>query len=85
MESNSYAETVRKLKQDPIIRQMAAEATGAYLRRPSEYVHTEDGGKTPRYTFMATALDTYKRRGGLIEGHMGGPARAIIEIIKEGS
>ncbi|WP_433242593.1 hypothetical protein [Actinomadura nitritigenes] len=76
--SADYDETVTKLMADPIIRDMAK---GLANEKLADLQHDETG--TPRHGFMMPALDEYKRRGGKIESHIGGPAEALLRILNE--
>lgn len=64
-----YAETIKKLKADPIIQEMAASI-------PADFDLTS-------WNFMTRSLDVYKERGGVVETHIGGPAEAIAELVAE--
>jgi hypothetical protein len=80
IEAAHYQETRDALAKDPIIQAMATELSNLDL--VAEATH-ESGN--PRYEFMLGALREYKRRGGTIQTHIGGPAEAILAIVKAGS
>lgn len=67
--SPEYAKTIKKLKADPIIQEMAASI-------PEKFDITS-------WNFMTRSLDVYKERGGVVETHIGGPAEAIAELVAE--
>jgi len=69
IKAEHYAETVKKLKADPIIQEMAASV-------PDKFDVTS-------WDFMIRSLEEYQKRGGTIETHIGGPAEAI-EALKRG-
>lgn len=77
LESDDYRKTREALKADPIIRDMA----GGVRDHPLDELQHEDGN--PRWEFMSAALEEYKSRGGKIATHIGGPAEAILMILKE--
>jgi hypothetical protein len=70
-----YGETEAALADDPIIRAMAWEI-------PADTAATMLDGD-PNWTFMQASLDEYKRRGGTIPTHIGGPARAVQAVLRE--
>jgi hypothetical protein len=83
IESDSYREEERELKEDPIIRALAAEVregldAGAVDR--AEFM-TEDGHA--RHGFMLGAKNEYHKRGGTKARTIGGPARAVLALLKE--
>lgn len=73
-----YTDTENALKADPIIKDMA----GGVSHLPMDKLIHSDG--TARHNFMMGALDEYKARGGKIPTHIGGPANAILSILKAG-
>jgi hypothetical protein len=77
IEAEHYGQTRRALQADPIIGAMAAELRGMPA---GQLVHEESG--TPRHEFMMGALREYQRRGGQIGTHIGGPAEAILALLK---
>lgn len=68
IEAEHYEETRRALMADPIIIDMAVVV-------PKEW----DCGS---WSFMQNALALYKKRGGTIPTHIGGPAEAIERLVK---
>lgn len=78
IEADHYRETRAALARDPIIRQMARELPDDWRLR----FHGPND-RTMSYHFMTQALDEYKRRGGTISTHIGGPAEAIFQVRKE--
>lgn len=78
IEHPRYQEIVELLKADPIIIGMFEElrTTG---EKPSDLT-SEEG--TPLWAFMQSSLETYKKRGGQIPSHLGGPARAILQLMQ---
>jgi hypothetical protein len=79
IESEDYGKTRALLKRDPIIKAMANEIT--LTGGPVDAFAHESG--TPKFPFMKSALDEYHKRGGKVETHIGGPAEAILELLKE--
>lgn len=79
IEAAHYGETRRALMADPIIVAMAEELEG--LPWHKDLCHEDR--TTPRFEFMMGALDEYKRRGGTIGSHIGGPAEAILALLRE--
>jgi len=77
IEAEHYGQTRKALKADPIIRDMAGGLAGVPM---SELVHEEG---TPRHEFMMAALREYQARGGQIGTHIGGPAEALLELLRE--
>jgi hypothetical protein len=75
IEDEHYGETRRALMADPIIRDMAE---GVRHMATWDLAHA-DGA--PRFEFMNGALREYKRRGGTIPTHIGGPAEAILALL----
>jgi hypothetical protein len=71
-----YDDTVEKLKADPIIVQMAHEMDGYSL----DELEWPSG---PRHEFMMATLHEYKSRGGEIGSHIGGPAEAILQLLRK--
>lgn len=76
--ANHYGETIKALMEDEHIKAMAEEIMTCG-HPPSEM--TNDDGD-PKFSFMRKALDEYHARGGQIGTHIGGPAHAIIRILK---
>jgi hypothetical protein len=70
IESDEYREEVAALMGDPIVKELAREAT-ALVADPTEY---------QSHHFMGAALDEYHRRGGENARTIGGVARAIAAI-----
>ena len=88
IEDDSYRETREKLKTDVIIQGMAAEMLNQMQKEGmdakamlADLTHG-DPDYSPNSDFMMLALREYKRRGGTIATHIGGPAEAILTIIK---
>jgi len=77
IEASHYGETRAALKADPIIQDMA----GGCKHIPLAELAYEDGG--PKGDFMMAALREYNARGGAIPTHIGGPAEAILELLRE--
>lgn len=80
--SDRYQQVEKALSEDPIIAEMAKEIQDGIEAghvSQSNFVHSD--GSTPRWEFMQRALDEYKKRGGTIESHIGGPARAVLAIV----
>ena len=73
--STDYGETEKQLMQDPIIIAMKKELDG--YSKFSKYLH-ESG--QPTFIFMTRALNEYHDWGGTIPTHIGGPARAILNL-----
>lgn len=73
----SHGEVEEALAADPIIQDMAK---GLYGHPYNELAH--EGG-APRHEFMGAANDEYRKRGGLIEGHMGAVGRALLLVLKQ--
>jgi hypothetical protein len=65
--SSKYKEIESALAADPIIRQMAQEIPA--------------GIDMTSMAFMSAAGKEYRRRGGKISGHIGGPAAAIASLV----
>lgn len=77
IQANHYGKTVKALKADPIIIGMVEGVSNV----PMDQLQHEDG--TPRHNLMMRALDEYHRQNGKIDTHIGGPAEAILELLKE--
>ncbi|WP_149264270.1 hypothetical protein [Actinomadura sp. K4S16] len=75
--SADYDETVAKLILDQIIQDMAK----GLAKEPLSELEHEGGGA--RHEFMMAALDEYKKRGGQIQTHIGGPAEALLKILHQ--
>lgn len=89
IESNEYGETRKALKEDPIIQNMAAEIQRCMNLNAALAAFTHNGtqrgtneGDGPTFNFMTRALDEYAKRGGNVGTHIGGPAEAILAILK---
>lgn len=76
IEAEHYGETRARLVADPIIQQMAHELRDMDV---AELVHASG---TPRHEFMMAALREWQTRGGDGNTHIGGPAEAILEILR---
>lgn len=74
-----YAETEKRLTQDPIVIAMAEELRDAVPR--TEMVHPGPPGDTLRFEFMQAANKEYRKRGGTDGGHIGAVGRAIINVL----
>lgn len=79
IEAEKYRETRAALAEDPIIQALATELPPDW-RLQFTHGGTDD---QPNYNFMCRALDEYKRRGGTIKTHIGGPAEAVIAVRKK--
>ena len=77
IESEDYRRTRLALMADPIIQWMEQDIS----RLPDHEIMQEDD-ETPTYNFMIGALEQYKRLGGEIRTHIGGPAEAVIMLRK---
>lgn len=75
MSANTYAQTIEKLAEDPIIIKMASEMQHVHLE---EFMYPNGG---PTWQFTQAALDTYQQRGGEIPTHIGGPAAAVLKLL----
>lgn len=89
IEANHYRETRAKLVADPIIQAMAAEIQQRVTLEEALAYFTHNGtrrgtdeGDGPTHRFMGQALDEYKKRGGTVDTHIGGPAEAVLIILK---
>jgi hypothetical protein len=69
IEADHYRETRAKLKADPILQGMVQE-----LRDDDVCACQVD---------MNAALQEYKRRGGTVQTHIGGPVQAIRELMRD--
>jgi hypothetical protein len=83
LESEDYEQTRQALVKDQHIIDMANELMEFGHHPIEELVHQES--ETPRHEFMMTALREYHSRAGdnSIETHIGGPAEAVIRLMKE--
>lgn len=82
IESDKYREEEATLKADPIIVAMAAEireGIDAGAVKISDFA--KDGSAV--FGFMSDAGDEYRKRGGTKAESIGGPARAILALLKE--
>lgn len=77
IEAGHYDETRAALKADPIIRDMVEGLRGVAL---DELCHPGGGA---RFEFMAAALKEYQGRGGTVPVHIGGPAEALLALLRE--
>lgn len=77
IEASHYQRVRDALAKDPVIVKMAEEV--GTINDPEGMTH--DGGH-PRYSFMLWSLREYRARGGTIESHIGGPAEAILALLK---
>jgi hypothetical protein len=77
IEAAHYRETIARLEADPIIKKMAKEllATGETVDSVS------NGIENPSWEFMMACQREYKKRGGAISHHLGGPARAVLNLM----
>lgn len=71
-----YAETERRLQQDPIVQQMAQDVRRSGDPK-SEFAH--DNG-TPRHGFMGAANARYRELGGTDGGHLGAIPTAVLAL-----
>lgn len=83
MESNEYKKSIERLKADPVIIAMADELMEAGDFSIDSLSRYEQPSGTPRMAFMTLAMNEYHDRGGKIPTHIGGPARAVLAVIKE--
>lgn len=83
LESDDYRKTREALKADPIIQAMAAEIQQKFNLNAAmaAFTHGEPNFQ-PNFNFMSRCLDEYKARGGTIGSHIGGPAQAIVMILR---
>jgi hypothetical protein len=82
IEAAHYAETRQSLMQDPIIIQMAQEIREDPDMDLDTLLHAESG--EPHWGFMNAARHNYRKRGGEVESHIGGPAEAIVALLRDG-
>lgn len=82
MESGKYAEARKKLKEDPIIQQMAQEVAIEMASPENREVFVHDSGR-PRFNFMNGSNREYAKRGGKHIAHIGGVAEAILELVEQ--
>ncbi len=80
IEAEHYRIEVERLKADPIIREMVDEVASDYETDPNRFEH-EDG--SPCYELMLRSGDEYRRRGGKHAESIGGPAKAVLALLKE--
>lgn len=83
MYANHYRETEEALRRDPAILGMVAdlgEMQDEDALRAAGMIHPAGH---PTHQFMMAALHEYQDRGGSIPTHIGGPANAIIALLKE--
>ena len=83
IQAADYDETERALAEDPIIVAMAAELVGVRQLDRENPVEGE-GVDFESWSFMHGALDEYRKRGGTIASHIGGPAAAIRDLLDRG-
>lgn len=74
-----YAETERRLQQDPLVQQMAIDI-GVSGDPKSTFAH--DNG-TPRHEFMLASNERYRELGGTDGGHLGAIANAVLALAYE--
>jgi hypothetical protein len=77
IEADHYRREVVALENDPIIRAMAEEMPEG-LNTPDI---THDDG-SPNFNFMMAASHEYNARGGTQASSIGGPAKAILRVLK---
>lgn len=82
IEGDDYRKTREALKADPIIQDMAG-GVKKEITSIDDLAWPESG--TPRHEFTMAALREYQARGGKIGSHIGGPAEAILMILKDES
>lgn len=75
LKSEKYVQELNSLKKDPIIMGMAMEIIGPMHDSPDE--------KFKEWVFISSASKEYHRRGGKNALSIGGPAAAILELVKE--
>lgn len=75
IEARHYQETRNRLKQDPIVLELASELWAGMVGLQEEEFYHEDG--TPTAWFMGAATAEYRRRGGEDGGHLGAVAEAL--------
>jgi hypothetical protein len=78
IEADYYRQEEADLRADPIIQARAREVAGAL----PQLTH-EDGGATSE--LMGMANDEYRRRGGTRARSIGGVARAILALSRQGT
>lgn len=74
--SDEYRKEYAALLADPIIIEMAAGLT----ETPMDQMAGEDG--SPIWAFMNAAGKTYHERGGTIPTSIGGPATALLTLVR---
>jgi hypothetical protein len=72
IEADHYREHREALKADPIIQQMTRDLAGVVQ---AGIVDVDS------WSFMRAAMNEYRRRGGTIPAHIGGPAEAIRALL----
>lgn len=72
-----YEQTRSALMEDPVILNML----GGLDEVPDSAIMHEDG--TATHEFTLGALDEYRRRGGTVDCHIGGPAQALLRLRKQ--
>jgi hypothetical protein len=77
IEAESYQATREALMADPIIQAMADVVP------PLAVAGLSDDDGEPTWGFIRKAMDTYARLGGTVETHIGGPAEAVLMIVRE--
>lgn len=85
IEGDSYREEQRMLKEDPIIQAMAREIVRDYADIRDFLDSSTHDGTAPMFGFMGAASDEYRRRGPDPDHGrtIGGPARAVIALVRE--
>jgi hypothetical protein len=75
--NSRYERTHQALMKDPIIIAMADE-----IPKGHEVANGDSVSADLNWQFIRAALDTYHRRGGKIETHIGGPSTAIRRLVE---
>ena len=76
--ADHYAATERALRADPIIQDMAEE-----IRQDRRGGADISDDLLESWQFIQGALSEYRAREGTVQTHIGGPATAIRQLLKE--
>lgn len=82
IEAEHYQATRDALKADPIIGRLVAELRIPMRAGALKFSDIEHGEGGPRHDFMMASLREYQDRGGQVGGHIGGPAEAILALLR---
>jgi len=84
LRDSHYAETESKLMKDRHIKDMAAEIAMDFGEDIAVfYSKSTHADGHPNFEFMSSALNEYHNRDGKIQSHIGGPANAILAILRD--